>query len=69
MNKDGTSAATPFIFLLLFALIYLNGFEYMWRPIRKYVHPIIPFAMICIFILYAQVLVTREVFRRSAAST
>ena len=49
--------------LLPFALIYLNGFEYMWRPIRKYVHPIIPFAMICIFILYAQVLVTREVFR------
>jgi hypothetical protein len=48
--------------LLPFALIYLNGFEYIWRPIRKYVHPIIPFSIICVFILYAQVLVTYGVF-------
>jgi hypothetical protein len=48
--------------ILPFALIYLVGFEYLWAPIRKYVHPIFPLLSICIFILVAEIATRATVF-------
>jgi len=48
--------------LLPFALIYLTGIEYLWRPIRKYVHPIFPVLAICVFIICAEISIRSPVF-------
>ncbi|HEY1424072.1 MAG TPA: DUF2142 domain-containing protein [Candidatus Acidoferrum sp.] len=48
--------------MLPFVLIYLSGFEFLWRPIRKYVHPVFPLAIICIGIMVSEVLQTLTVF-------
>jgi hypothetical protein len=48
--------------MLPFVLIYLSGFEFLWRPIRKYIHPIFPLAIICIGIMVSEVLQTLTVF-------
>jgi hypothetical protein len=48
--------------MLPFALIYLSGFEFLWRPIRKYVHPIFPLATICVGIMVSEVMLTLVVF-------
>jgi hypothetical protein len=48
--------------MLPFALIYLSGFEFLWRPVRKYVHPILPLAIICVGIMVSEVLLTSAVF-------
>jgi hypothetical protein len=48
--------------LLPFALIYLTGIEYLWRPIRKYVHPIFPVLAICVFIMCAEIPIRSAVF-------
>lgn len=48
--------------ILPFALIYLTGLEYLWRPIRKYVHPIFPVVAICVFILCVEISIRSAVF-------
>jgi len=48
--------------LLPFALIYLIGLEYLWRPIRKYVHPIFPVLGICMLIVGVEISVRAQVF-------
>jgi hypothetical protein len=48
--------------LLPFALIYLIGFEYLWQPIRKYVHPIFPLLAICVFIVCVEISIRATVF-------
>lgn len=49
--------------MLPFVLIYLGGFEFMWRPVRKYIHPIFPLAAICIGIMISEILLTLAVFQ------
>jgi hypothetical protein len=48
--------------ILPFVLIYLMGFEYLWRPFRKYVHPIFPVLAICSFIIFAEISIRATVF-------
>jgi hypothetical protein len=48
--------------LLPFALIYLIGLEYLWQPIRKYVHPIFPALGICMLIVGVEISVRAQVF-------
>ena len=48
--------------ILPFALIYLIGLEYLWRPIRKYVHPIFPVVAICVFISCVEISIRSAVF-------
>jgi hypothetical protein len=48
--------------LLPFALIYLSGFEYLWRPVRSYVHPVIPLAVFLIFVTCSEMFIRRDVF-------
>ena len=48
--------------LLSFAVIYAAGFEFLWRPLRRYVHPVIPFAVICVFITGSEMLLRANVF-------
>jgi len=48
--------------ILPFALIYLIGFEYLWRPVRKYVHPIVPVMAICVFVLCVEIAIRATVF-------
>jgi hypothetical protein len=48
--------------ILPFALIYLIGLEYLWRPVRKYVHPIFPVLAICVFIFCAEISIRAAVF-------
>jgi hypothetical protein len=48
--------------LLPFALIYLTGFEFLVRPIRRYVHPIFLLLVILAGITYSEIVVTRPVF-------
>jgi hypothetical protein len=48
--------------ILPFALIYLSGLEYLWRPVRKYVHPIFPVLGICVFILGVEISIRATVF-------
>ena len=48
--------------ILPFALIYLTGLEYLWRPIRKYVHPIFPVLAMCVSILCAELAIRTAVF-------
>ena len=48
--------------ILPFAVVYLSGLEYLWRPVRKYVHPIFPVLGICVFILGVEIAVRATVF-------
>ena len=48
--------------LLPFAVIYAGGFEFLARPLRRYVHPVIPFAVICVFITGSEILLRADVF-------
>ncbi len=48
--------------LLPFAVIYAGGFEFLWRPLRRYVHPVIPFAVICVLITGSEMLLRADVF-------
>jgi hypothetical protein len=48
--------------ILPFAVVYLSGLEYFWRPVRKYVHPIFPVMGICVFILCVEIAVRATVF-------
>jgi Dolichyl-phosphate-mannose-protein mannosyltransferase len=48
--------------LLPFALIYLTGFEFLLRPIRKYVHPVFPLLAVIIGITCSEIILTRPVF-------
>jgi uncharacterized membrane protein len=48
--------------ILPFVLIYLMGFEYLWRPFRKYVHPIFPVLAVCLFIIFAEISIRATVF-------
>jgi hypothetical protein len=48
--------------LLPFALIYVGALEFVLRPIRRYVHPLIPFALICAFITCTEYVLRSDVF-------
>jgi hypothetical protein len=48
--------------LLPFALIHVSALEFLFRPIRRYVHPLIPLAAICIFITCAEIWLRSDVF-------
>jgi len=48
--------------LLPFLVMYLSGFEFLLRPIRKYVHPILPLLVICASIACAEVMLMLTVF-------
>jgi hypothetical protein len=48
--------------ILPFVLIYSIGLEYLWRPIRKCVHPIFPLLAICVFILCVEISIRSVVF-------
>jgi hypothetical protein len=48
--------------ILPFTLIYLIGLEYLWRPIRIYVHPIFLVLAICIFVLCVEISIRSVVF-------
>jgi Predicted membrane protein (DUF2142) len=48
--------------ILPFAVVYLIGLEYLWRPVRKFVHPIFPVLGICVFILCVEISVRATVF-------
>jgi hypothetical protein len=47
--------------LLPFALIYVGALEFVLRPLRRYVHPLIPFVMICAFITFTELLLRSDV--------
>jgi hypothetical protein len=49
--------------LLPFAVIFTLGFEYLLLRLRSRIHPMIPFAVCCVLICVAEVVVSREVFR------
>jgi len=48
--------------LLPFALIYSLGFEYLLKRFRSFLHPIIPFAFCCLFVVIAQMIACGGVF-------
>jgi len=48
--------------LLPFLVMYLSGFEFLLRPIRKYVHPILPLLVICASIACAEATLMLTVF-------
>jgi hypothetical protein len=48
--------------LLPFAVLYLSGFEALLRPVKKFVHPILPLLVICIAIVYVEISLTATVF-------
>ena len=48
--------------LLPFAVLYLSGFEALLRPVKKYLHPILPLLAICIAIVYVEISLTATVF-------
>jgi hypothetical protein len=48
--------------LLPFLVMYLSGFEFLLRPVRKYVHPVIPLLAICAGIAYAEATLMLTVF-------
>jgi len=43
--------------LLPFLVMYLSGWEILFRPLRKYVHPIFPLLVVCAAILCAEITV------------
>jgi hypothetical protein len=49
--------------LLPFVVLYLSGLEELLRPVKKYVHPILPLLVICIAIVWVEVTLTATVFR------
>jgi hypothetical protein len=48
--------------LLPFAIMYLSGFETLFEPIRRYVHPLIPFAVFAIFVTVTELIVRGDIF-------
>ena len=48
--------------ILPFAVVYLRGLEYLWKPVRKYVHPIFPVLGICVFIFCVEISIRATVF-------
>lgn len=48
--------------LLPFALIYAGALEFAWAPIRRYVHPLIPFVAICVFVSCTEIWLRSDVF-------
>jgi hypothetical protein len=48
--------------LLPFALIYVSGLEFVFRQVRRYVHPLIPFAAICIFVTCTELWLRSDAF-------
>lgn len=48
--------------LLPFAFAYSVGFEYLLKRFRSSLHPIIPFALLCLFVVIAQVVACSGVF-------
>ena len=48
--------------LLPFLLMYLSGFELLLRPIRKYIHPIVPLLLICASIACVEATLMLTVF-------
>ncbi len=48
--------------MLPFVLIYLSGFEFLLRPIRRYIHPVFALVVLCFCIMYSEVMLTRPVF-------
>jgi hypothetical protein len=48
--------------LLPFALIYVSALEFVFQPIRRFVHPLIPFAGICTFITCTELALRSDVF-------
>jgi hypothetical protein len=48
--------------LLPFALIYVGALEFIWAPIRRYVHPLTPFVVICAFITCTEMWLRSDVF-------
>jgi len=48
--------------LLPFAIVYLSGFEALLKPVRRYVHPLIPFTILAVFMTVTEVVVRRDIF-------
>jgi hypothetical protein len=48
--------------MLPFVLIYLSGFEFLLRPLRRYIHPVFPLVVLCFCIMYSEVMLMRPVF-------
>lgn len=48
--------------LLPFALIYVGALEFVWAPIRRYVPPLIPFLVICVFVTCTEMWLRSDVF-------
>jgi hypothetical protein len=48
--------------LLPFVVMYLSGFEFLLRPVRKYVHPIIPLLALCAAQLCVELALASSVF-------
>jgi hypothetical protein len=48
--------------LLPFVVIYVGAMELVLRPVRRYVHPLIPFAAICVFITCTEFWLRNDVF-------
>jgi hypothetical protein len=48
--------------LLPFAIVYLSGFEAVLKPIRRYVHPLIPFTGFAIFVTVTELIVRADIF-------
>ena len=49
--------------LLPFAVLYLAGWEALLRPVRKYVHPIVPLLVICVAIVGVEVALSTTIFQ------
>jgi len=48
--------------LLPFAVIYAGGFERLCRPLKRYIHPMVPFALICALIAGSEAVLRRDEF-------
>jgi hypothetical protein len=48
--------------LLPFAVLYVSGFEHLLSRTRQKLHPVIPFALLCIFVTASEALVVFRVF-------
>ena len=48
--------------LLPFAIVYLSGLECLLTPLRRYIHPLIPFAVFAFFVTVSELIVRRDIF-------
>ena len=48
--------------LLPFAIMYSSGFETLSKPVRRYVHPLIPFAVFAVFVTATELIVRGDIF-------